>query len=73
MATTIISYLLSAALFIYLFKWYGVIGIVLFTLCAVASKQKKAETPVKEFIASLEAGIGIIIFAVIILMLLKTC
>jgi len=44
MATIIISYLLSTALVICLFKWYGVIGVVLFTLCAVASKQKKAES-----------------------------
>jgi len=72
MATIIISYLLSAALVICLFNWYGVIGIVLFMLCAVAAKQKKTETPVKGFLVSLEAGVGIIIVAVIILMLLKT-
>ncbi len=68
MVTIIFSYLLSAALVIYLFKWYGVIGIILFTLYALTAKQKKTETPVKGFLVSLGTGIGIILFVTIVLM-----
>jgi len=66
MVTTIISICISAALIVCLFKWYGVIGIVLFTLYVVSAKQRKPETPVKCFLASLEAGIGIVLVAMIV-------
>lgn len=72
-AIILIAFVLASALVIYLFKWTGVISVVLFTIYACCSPPPKQRTLAGQLIDAGETGCGIIMVFIMVLLLAHLC
>ncbi len=72
-AITLIALVIASALVIYLFRWTGVVGVALFVIYAWFSPPLKQRPFLGQVIHAGEAGCGIIVLFIAVLLLARLC